>query len=322
MKEKQVFSGLYGLFVADAVGVPAEFQNRAMLKRKPVTDMMGGGVHGQSVGTWSDDSSMALCLLVSLTEQGAFDATDIMERFTKWLDGDYTPHGRCFDCGIACIKAISRFQHGTPAAECGGTGINSNGNGSLMRILPLVYPLYDQYGADLTASNHAMELIHLVSGLTHRHEIAMSACGIYLNIAARLLNGMPLNEAILSGVTASLKWYGKQTDGRKWVSAWDRISSAEDLKHLPEDEINSGGYVVDSLEASLWCLLNTDNYRDCVLKAVNLGRDTDTTAAIAGGLAGLAYGIEGIPEHWVRQMVKKDRLDAWFSAFANADIQL
>lgn len=322
MKKQQVFSGLYGLFVGDAVGVPAEFQSRAMLKRNPVTDMANGGVHGQSAGTWSDDSSMALCLLVSLLERGVLDATDMMERFTRWLDGDYTPHGECFDCGHTCVKAISKFQHGTPAAECGGTGINSNGNGSLMRILPLVYPLYDQYGADLTASDHAMESIHLVSGLTHRHEIAMSACGIYLNIAARLLDGMMLKEAIQTGVTASLKWYDKQKNYQKWVSIWDRICSADDLKNLAENEINSGGYVVDSLEASLWCLLNTDNYRDCVLKAVNLGSDTDTTAAIAGALAGLAYGIDGIPEHWVRQIVKKDRLDEWFTAFANADIQL
>lgn len=322
MNQNQVFNGLYGLFVADAVGVPAEFQSRAMLKRKPITEMIGGGAHGQCAGTWSDDSSMAICLLVSMTETGMLDPEDVMLRFVRWLKGEYTPHGSCFDCGNACRQAIYRFQHGVPAAECGGTTLNSNGNGSLMRILPLAYPLYDQYGGDLTVSDHAMEQIHLASGVTHRHPISLSACGIYLNIAARLLDGMALVDAISSGVTASLVWYEHQEQYRSWVSTWNRIDSVNHLKELPENEINSGGYVVDSLEAALWCLLNTDNYRDCVLKAVNLGDDTDTTAAIAGGLAGLAYGMECIPEHWVTQMVKKNQLDEWLTAFASATMKL
>ena len=320
---KQIEAGIFGLFTADAVGVPAEFRSRGQLARDPVTDMCGGGTYGLPAGSWSDDSSMTLCLLVSMQQRGAVEPEDIMARFADWrFSGDYTPFGSCFDCGNTCGRAIARFRTGTPPEQCGDTGVRNNGNGSLMRILPLVYPLYDAYGRDLTAHGEAMELIRTVSALTHGHPIAVSACGIYLCIAANLLDGMGAEEAMQTGVTEALAFYREQPAFSSLDGTWDRIASIADLRALPEHEINSSGYVVDTLEAALWCLLNTADYRSCVLKAVNLGSDTDTTAAVAGGLAGLIYGTEGIPAAWLDALQRRDFIADCCAAFAESDVRV
>lgn len=293
-------AGFYGMAVADAVGVPAEFMSRKELRAHPVTDMVGGGAHQQVAGTWSDDTSMALCLAFSIAQQKGIDADDIMKHFCDWYkNGAYSPHGMCFDIGMTVTKALSRYTQGIPAQECGGAGVQDNGNGSLMRILPLAYHLMVRYGSRFGEQDEAMRCIDLVSSLTHRHPISRVACGIYLNIAARLLLDYAIPDAIQRGVDTALDWYASHEGYEDGLDCWARIRDVTAFKSLPEDEIRSGGYVVDTLEAALWCLLNTDNYRDCVLKAVNLGSDTDTVAAVVGGLAGIHYGLSGIPSDWL-----------------------
>lgn len=294
---EQIRSALFGLAIADAVGVPAEFCPRRELTDAPITDMTGFRTHFQPAGTWSDDSSMAFCLADSMIETGTIHPRDIMERFARWcFNGDYTPWGKCFDSGHTCVQAISRFQHGTDPLLCGGDHGYSNGNGSLMRILPLLFPLVRFANGPLWKCATAMEWIHRISGITHRHPIARSACGIYLCVAQQLLTGE--QDAVQKGIDGALSWYEAHDAFRSALPVWKRLRSAAALQALPVEDIRSGGYVVDTLEAAVWCLLTTDSYRDCVLKAVNLGEDTDTTAAVAGGLAGLLYGMEDIPANW------------------------
>lgn len=304
--------GIYGLCVGDALGVPAEFRDRESLTKNPVVDMVGGGFHNQPVGTWSDDSSMALCLAASIVETGGIHTNDIMKRFIDWYQhGEYSPWGECFDCGHTVAKALFRYHAGTTAALCGGNKVADNGNGSLMRILPIVYALYPIYGMDLTSSGRAMEMIHKISGLTHRHPIAQSACGIYINIASRLIGGMNLEEAVNDGIQSSLDWYRRHERFSGALPVWEKIQNIDEFQRIPEMEIKSSGYVADTLLAALWCLLNTDNYKDCVLKAVNLGEDTDTTAAVAGGLAGLYYGYEQIPAEWIEKLQGKHIIEKY-----------
>lgn len=305
-----VASGIFGMAVADAVGVPAEFKSREELRIHPITDMIGGGAHQQVAGTWSDDTSMALCLAFSIAERNGVDADDIMKRFCDWYEkGAYSPHGECFDIGMTVAKALRRYADGMPAQECGGAGLQDNGNGSLMRILPLVYYLMSRCGGDFGANDEAMQCIDLVSSLTHRHPISRVACGIYLCIAARLLLGDAIPDAVQRGVDTALDWYSSHDGYKDGLDCWTRIRDMNAFKALPEDEIRSGGYVVDTLEAALWCLLNTDNYRNCALKAVNLGSDTDTVAAVVGGLAGIHYGLDGIPSAWMDGLQGKKMLN-------------
>ena len=303
-------SGLYGLIVADALGVPAESRTREDLRCNPITGMVGGGLHDQPAGYWSDDSSMTLCLADSIGKVGYFHTHDIMARFDDWCrNGAYTPGGKKFDIGNTCAHAISRYRRGCTPALCGSNKMNENGNGSLMRILPMAYGLHQKYGIHITRSKRAMEDIHKISGLTHRHPLAQSACGIYLAIAVRILDGYELKAAVREGIHEALDWYGSHNKFQIVLDYWEKISDPDDLATLPNEIIYSGGYVVETMETVLWALMNTDNYRDCVLTCVNMGYDADSTAAIAGGLAGLYYGYDSIPAEWIEALANRELIE-------------
>ena len=290
---------ILGHAVADALGVPVEFRSRGMLDQKPLTDMVGYGTYNLPAGSWSDDTSMTLCALDVLAE-GEVDYRRIMENFHSWYSkGAYTPGDDCFDIGGTCLQAIRNYAvSGTFPTECGLRGDNSNGNGSLMRILPFV--LYAHY-AGYTDGEMGV-LVHDASSLTHAHRRSLVGCGIYaLLVRCILLHGY---AGIGEGLRKAADLYASEPE----MTAYDRMFSP-DFAALPREAIRSSGYVVDSLEAAVWCLLTTDNYRDCVLKAANLGEDTDTVAAIAGGLAGALYGMEGIPAKWLDTLIRRDFIE-------------
>ena len=274
----KIYNGLLGLVVGDAMGVPVEFNPRDSFK---VTDMTGYGTYDLPAGSWSDDSSMMLATVESIARLGKIDTDDIMKNFVRWVnDGEFTPYGEMFDIGRATRNAIQRYVAGIPAEQCGGTAEWDNGNGSLMRILPLAFTDCDY------------ETVNAVSSLTHAHEISKAACRVYVYVARQLLQGKTLEEIY--------KCFGMKQ------SMFDRLPL---LKDLTRDEIKSTGYVVDTLEAALWCNLKSSSYRECILLAVNLGDDTDTVAAVAGGLAGIIYGVggeRGIPEEWINQLARKE----------------
>ncbi len=302
-----VLDGVMGLCVGDALGVPVEFMGRETLRKNPVTGMRGYGTHAQPAGTWSDDTSMTLCLVDSLSR--GLDYEDIMSNFIKWFEkGEYTPYGEVFDMGVTTRRALIRFKQGIPAIECGGKNERDNGNGSLMRILPVVFYLQSIYGTDFTGIDQAYEVVHAVSSLSHAHRRSQIACGIYISVASKLMSSMTLETAVRSGISGAMEYYQGTKDYVLELEHFERLNR-RDFAAIPEDEVRSSGYVVDTLEAAIWCLLNTDNYRDCALKAVNLGDDTDTVAAIAGGLAGLAYGYKGIPKEWVSEIARKEYIE-------------
>lgn len=268
---------VYGALVGDALGVPFEFLPRGSFL---ASDMVGHGTHSQPPGTWSDDSSMILATCSSIKEKGRVDYSDIMNRFYRWYShGEYTAGGSVFDIGVTTASALKKYELGIDPLLCGANSVGANGNGSLMRIIPLAF---------LDVPN---ETIRNVSKLTHAHEISLRACEIYVHIAKQILDGKRL-AYIISDLT-----YERPFDRLKLLPVLDR------------EEIMSTGYVVHTLEAALWCLSHTESYRECVLEAVNLGDDTDTTAAVAGALAGLVYGYENIPTEWIEKLKNKSLID-------------
>lgn len=282
------YNGIMGLVVGDAVGVPAEFKTRDYYK---ITDMQGYGTYDQPPGTWSDDSSMTLATVESVARLGKIDPTDIMKNFLRWTEGEFTPYGEMFDIGRTTRNAIQRYAQGVPVDKCGSAGERDNGNGSLMRILPLAFTDCDDI------------MIDAVSSLTHAHEISKIACRIYVHTARKLLKGEEL-ETIL--------------DAMAHEPLFERLPL---LKTLERNEIKSTGYVVDTLEAALWCILHSNSYRECILLAVNLGEDTDTVAAVAGGLAGIIYGVDGekgIPEDWIIKIERKEWITELCKEFSTA----
>lgn len=302
MKNRIIHSAMFGLVVGDALGVPVEFKSRDYLRKFPVKDMLAYGVHHQPLGTWSDDSSLTLCLAESLCN--GYDLNDIAQKFLQWFNAQvWTPHGKVFDIGIATSEAIKMIKHGADPVLCGGASEMDNGNGSLMRILPLLF--YLQGEKDLKV---VYQRVNEVSSITHAHFRSVFACFIYIVYGLELLKGNDKREAYFNAQFKLKNFIANNDFEQKEIDLFKRVL-LNDISTVPESEIYSSGYVLHSLEASLWCTLNTESYEDAVLKAVNLGDDTDTTGAITGGLAGLIYGFESIPENWVNSIVKKIEID-------------
>lgn len=296
-----VKSVVLGHAVADALGVPVEFQTREEIAQNPVIDMRGYGTYPYPSGTWSDDTSMTLCALEALSHEN-WKWEDVMSNFGAWLgEGQFTPTGETFDVGRTCLKAVMNYvTRKMPIEMCGGRSEYSNGNGSLMRIHPFV--LYASITNNLNYE-FFRETIKKGSELTHTHERSVLGCQIYGYILGFLLTDQS-KECIKIAIEEA---YGDLKDAPE-ISHYNRIFQP-DFDKLSREEINSSGYVVDSLEAALWCLLTTNGYKECVLKAVNLGGDTDTIAAIAGGLAGALYGYDTIPEEWLSTLAKRGYIE-------------
>jgi len=304
-----VLGGVMGLSVGDALGVPVEFSTRAELSENPVVGMGSFGTYSLPAGTWSDDTSMTMCLAESLCK--GLDYKDIMDNFLKWITtGAFTPFGKVFGVGNGTRRALEKYARGVPPLKCGGTAETDNGNGSLMRILPLVFYLESAYGLEKIQSEEAMTIIHNVSSLTHAHSRSLIACGIYISVAAELLRLGDLAAAVETGIGKAIQYYFKRAEFNEELKHYQRLSFLPAFVNTPKSQINSSGYVVDTLEAAIWCLLNTKNYKDSVLMAVNLGGDTDTVAAVTGGLAGLYYGYNSIPKEWLAVIVKRDYIES------------
>ncbi len=298
----KILAGLLGVCVGDALGVPVEFCSRDSLAHAPVAEMRGYGTWNQPPGTWSDDSSLTLCLAECLCD--GFDLQAIARSFCRWYaEGHWTAWGEAFDVGNTTAKAIHRLQKGFAPTESGGTQERDNGNGSLMRILPMAF-----WGARLDFPT-LLDRVHQVSAITHAHPRAKMACGIYISVALSLLQGNTVLEAYHLGTTNARAFYTQDNRFAMELSHFDRLLGG-DLAAEPESAIASDGYVVHTLEAALWCLLNSDAYDETVLRAVNLGGDTDTTAAVAGGLAGIYFGESAIPGNWVNAIARKDDIVA------------
>lgn len=292
---------LLGLAVGDSLGVPVEFCNREELKRNPITDMKGFGTHSQPAGTFSDDTSLTLCLAKALTEK--FDLHIIAQNFIKWYtEGHWTAHGEVFDVGNATRQAIYRLRDGVSPELAGGREAKDNGNGSLMRISPLVFYLKDK---DIS---ERYELTKQVSAITHGHIRSIVACFYYIEFARLLLLGKDKFEVYseLQSIVPSFL-YSLNVDSTE-ISLFDRLLTGN-IYELAEDDIHSSGYVLHTLEASIWCILKTNSYKDAVLLAINLGDDTDTTASVTGGLAGLLYGIDNIPKEWLDKLARRDDIE-------------
>lgn len=287
---------LLGLACGDAVGTTVEFRPRGTFA--PLTDMTGGGPFGLEPGQWTDDTSMALCLAESLLSKDGFDAADQMGRYLDWWQWGYlSSTGRCFDIGSTVRQALSRYQEtGNPFA--GSTDPQTAGNGSLMRLAPVAlfyYPSVERVVASSAESSRT----------THAAPEAVECCRFLGLALATALSGAP------KATLLDLGGYGFREP------AVSRIAAGSFLRKS-RDEITGSGYAVASLEAALWCFHHTSSFEAAVLEAANLGDDADTTAAITGQLAGAHYGVEQIPQHWLRRLCRRTEIEATADALFQA----
>lgn len=309
MDKETVYSGIFGGVVADALGVPYEFNSREEMMKNPASGMTGYGTYNQPPGSWSDDSSLTLATLESLT--GGINYEDMIDKFCQWYqDAKYTPNDDVFDCGITTSNSLeNHISNHQKAVNCGMNGVRDNGDGSLMRIMPASLYLYVK---DYSVKEQ-IDIIDNISSLTHAHAISKASCNIYNFVVQEVLNcpERSFKELIEEGLEKSKKYYDNSN-----FSCFERIY--DDLFLLSEDSLSSKGYVVYSLEVSLYCCYHTKSFKEAVLKAVNLGMDTDTNAMITGGLAALYYGFDSIPEEWLEQIIRKKYIEELCDNFHNS----
>lgn len=299
----KLLSMIMGVAIGDALGLPAQFYSRKVLDKYPLVEMVES--EEGAAGTYSDDTAMTLCTLASFTENNwQLDLQDIMNRFIDWYGHGYMAvNHKTIDVGIATRKAIQRAYDGVPLDKCGGADEWDCGNGSLMRISPVIFYLRHNAQADI------LKTVSTISSLTHAHQRCIMCCYIYVVLGLELLNNSGQDKTELFKKTMpSLAADVKEKFAPDETGLLARLYNIEKFINLSRDEIKSSGYVIDTLEASLWCFLTTDNFKDCVLKAVNLGDDADTVAAIAGAYAGLYYGLDAIPKEWVENLLGKDNI--------------
>jgi len=278
---------LLGLAVGDAVGATLEFQPRGTFE--PIDDMVGGGLFNLIPGQWTDDTSMALCLATSLIEYNGFDAVDQMQRYLKWRNEGYlSSTGKCFDIGNTVNSALDKYvSDGNPYA--GSTDPYSAGNGCIMRLAPI--PLYYYPNLELI-EKYAAES----SKTTHGTEECIDACRLFARIIYRALDRCNKEDILLA-------------DKDIFIGA-DKIENIARGDYLNKSisNIKGSGYVVESLEAALWCFNKTNNFKEAILCGANLGDDADTTAAICGQVAGAYYGVLEIPNKWLDKLSMLDRI--------------
>lgn len=290
-----------GLAVGDAIGVPIETYKREELTNNKITKMCGYMAHPFPKGYFSDDTSLTIATLDSISELGYFDYNRIMDNFVLWYKvGKYTPSNVAFGIGNTCKMAILDYiNNGGNAIECGINNINNNGNGSIMRILPAA--LYCYYKE--SKNNETYEISKNLSSLTHAHEISVLGCYLMTEYLINLLSEKDKYESYKCTANLNLSMFSYDS-----IKMYKRFLDGS-LLSTSENDISSLWYVVDTFESSIYSLINTENYKDAIIKAINLGGDTDTVGAVTGAMAGILYGEKNIPSDWLNDLVKKEYLE-------------
>lgn len=302
MRER-VFATLYGGIVGDLMGVPVEFKKRGTFH---VQDVIGYGTYNQPPGTWSDDTSLTLCLVKNIIEKG--NTTHLMDKFVRYMEEGYlTPFGEMFDIGITTAGAVSNYKKGVLPEHCGKTGEFDNGNGTLMRIAPLVFVVMNEFDFSKRKA-----LIQQYTEITHAHPRSIVGSIIYIELLLSLYRNNSLEAALVE--IFSLLENHLQDELKAELNTYARIFH-DNFFSIPEGDIHSSGYIVHSLEAAIWCVGNARTFNEAILKAVNLGEDTDTIAAITGAIAGMSSWLNEIPDEWLNQIIKKQEIDDLITAF-------
>lgn len=300
-KHRPVRDALFGFAVGDALGLPVEYKSRANLKENPVLDMTGHGTHNQPPGTWSDDSSLSFITAESLCD--GYDIENYCHKLTDlYLRNHWTPHGRLFHIETSTRNAIERLSRGVSPKDSGDFEDYATGNGALMRIMPLAFHTLND------SMDVRFKKIEELSSITHSNRRSVLACLIYIEFCIQLLEGKSKVQAYKNTQDNVNAFFESYEICPQALRDFDRILK-NSIGNFFEDEIRASCHVVYSLEAVLWSFMKGKSYKECVLKAVNLGEDTDTNAALAGALAAIFYGGDSIPEQWIELLPRKNEIE-------------
>lgn len=300
--------GLIGFAIGDAMGVPIEFVSREKLLENPVTSMIGHGTYDLPEGVWSDDTSMTLATMDSLINSNGINYNDMADRFCNWASkGAYTATGVVFDIGLTTKKALVKYlETHDDAVNCGLSSMDSNGNGSLMRMFPIALYCYYNKLKDYEIFN----IVKNSSSITHANEVSVLGCYIYVNYLLFILNGKDKYASYNMVKCLDYDTYFDEDD----IAYYNRILKTN-IGNLRIDDLKSTGYVVHTLESVFWVLLNTNSYPESIVGSINLGEDTDTIGAITGSISGVLYGYDNIPNKWLSKLKNYNYLEEMIDNF-------
>ena len=295
----RVKEGIIGCAIGDALGTITKNQDRDYLLDHPVLKMTPCIKKGLPKGSWGDSTSLMLATTYAITKKG-INYDYIAENCVSWFTSNkFCSVSESFGIGKSTLKSLVRFtQREKPAYECGENSINDNGNSSLKLMLPLVFYLT----AKKETKEKVYEIIKKVCSITHRHELSICACYIYVHYIMFILNGNNKFAAIKKLKSVDFSMFSNAT-----LQYYSRILVGN-IYELDIDEIKSSSFVVDTLESVLWCFLKSDNFKDCLIATTNIGGDTSTIGALAGSIAGIYYGTNNIPKDWIDNVRKKEYL--------------
>lgn len=310
MKPKSVHAALFGLAIGDALGVPVEFKKREELKGRRVKDFEGYQTHNQPPGTFSDDSSLTFCLAESLCH--GYDLNDMGERFVKWFfEGYWTAGGEVFGVGKSTEDSITGLRDGVSPLQSGNYADDCYGNGSLMRILPLLFYIKD------FDDEERYRIIREVAVITHGSVRTILACFYYLEFALELLNGEHKLHAYLKTMHRVNAFIKEKNFPGEDVALFEPLLR-DAITTRSVDSIVSIHHAHLTIQAAMYCFMITESYEEAVLMAVTLGDDTDTTASVTGGLAGIYYGFDAIPVKWRNEIRRSNDINDLCNRFAAA----
>ena len=297
---------LIGSILGDALGMPYEFKSRKELDNNPVMDL----VYKKAIIT--DDSSMTLCTIENLLENGN-DLPMLYQKFNQWLMEGYWSFDGVHTIGMGMIvgNALNRIraeQKQDKPEEGGLTGEMDNGNGSIMRIIPVIL-----YNLNKSLSDMLHE-VHKASRITHAHPRSQMGCGIYALFVRAFKEEKDKEKAYNRMIKDSKEYYGQRIEFEKELVHYTRILDQK-IWEINRDEIQSTGYVVHTLEAAMWSIMSTDTFEEGILRAINLGDDADTVGAVAGGMAGYIYGRNTIPNNWVKKITRIEEIEVLIKKF-------
>lgn len=301
-----VVDSIIGFAIGDAFGVPVEFNEREYVKSLNLNEMISG-THNIEKGSWSDDTSMIIATMDSIiNKNGSIDYKDIMDNFIKLVDnGEFTSLGYAFDVGNTITKSLNKYKKINKALDSGCGDLMDNGNGSLMRILPIsIYCILNNL-----SDKEMIKIINMSSSLTHSHEISKLGCLIYTIYLKEIINSKNKLKAFESIINYDYSYFSEDS-----LKVYNRLLN-EDFLNINEDDIKSTGYIVDTLESVIYSINSSNNYKESIITSVNLGFDTDTIGALTGAIAGVLYGISDIPNNWINVLAKKDYLEKYSNKF-------
>ena len=299
MELNSVKSFLFGLTIGDALGVPVEYKSRDFLTKSPVTGFIGNGTHNQPAGSFSESSSLSLCLVENIVEN--YNITSLLSLYKDWLYKQYwTANNKTFDVNPNVFLSIKKYKSEPQSKTFGNTSQNGIEIDAIMRIAPLIFIL------DGKTMEQRYEIVKNFCEITNTDTKSTIACFYYLEFLLGIKNGKNKVDIFVE----------LQDETKKFIRRIDKNVSIEfnwllenTLPKRKENTINSSKLIVDTLESVIWCFMTTNSFRKAILKAVNLGLNTTVIGSLTGALCGLYYGLNEIPSEWVINLLRHDDIE-------------